>query len=330
MEIEPLSPRLSQVLAPDARLEQVATGFRFTEGPLWDPRTSSLLFSDIPAARIYRWTPGGEAGVYREGSNKSNGLAWDLQGRLLACEHVGRRVSLALADGSVVPVAERYGGKRLNSPNDLVLRSDGSLYFSDPPYGIQSADMGALAEQEQPHNGLYLVPPGAEEPTLLATDFERPNGMAFTPDEGRLYVADTPRYHIRIFSARADGTLEGGEVFARFDKEKGEGRPDGMKVDTQGNLYTTGPGGLWILAPDGTFLAHVRVPEKAANCAWGDEDYRSLYVTASTSVYRLRTLVPGVVPPGARQTGTRTGDHEQRDGGRRSGRPVAVQGRTDR
>jgi len=298
MQIEVLSPALSRLLPPDAPLERVATGFVFTEGPLWDPHTQSLLFSDIPANRIYRWTKGEEPQVVREPSAKSNGLTWDLNGCLLACEHLGRRVSRTLPDGSVVPVAEHFGGRLLNSPNDLVLRSDGSLYFSDPPYGIQSASVGEIREQEQPLNGLYLVPPGASEPVLLADDFDRPNGLAFSPDERLLYVADTPRYQVRVFPVRADGTLEEGRVFAEFREDQGEGRPDGMKVDEEGNLYTTGPGGLWIIGADGTPLAHLRFPEKTANCAWGDEDRRSLYVTATSSVYRLRTLVPGIAPPG--------------------------------
>lgn len=299
MEIEALAPGFAQVIEAGTRLEKVATGFRFTEGPVWDARRGCLLFSDIPANRIYCWHPGGETEVYREPSNKSNGLTWSLQNELLACEHLGRRVSRTLADGTVVPAADSYHGKRLNSPNDLVLRSDGTLYFSDPPYGIQSADMGALAEQEQPLNGLYMLPPGAAEPVLVGDDFERPNGMAFTPDETMLYVADTPRYQVRVFQVREDGTLYGSKVFAQFQKEQGEGRPDGMKVDTEGNLYTTGPGGIWILHPGGEILGRVHIPEKQANCAWGDADRRSLYICASTSIYRLRTLIPGIVPPGS-------------------------------
>lgn len=294
MEIEALSPRLFGVLSNEAQLEQIATGFRFTEGPLWDPRDGSLLFSDIPSNQIQRWTEGQGTELYRDPSHKSNGLTWDLEGRLLACEHLGRRVSRTQDDGSVVPVVERYGGKLLNSPNDLVVHSGGAIYFSDPPYGIQSADFGEIRDQEQPLNGLYIIPPGATEPVLLSDDFDRPNGLAFSPDEKRLYVADTPRYHVRVFDMNSDGTLSGGAVFAQFEEAQGAGRPDGMKVDTEGNLYTTGPGGLWIVAPDGTLLAHLRFPERTANCAWGDWDYRSLFVTASTSVYRLRTEIPGL------------------------------------
>jgi gluconolactonase len=296
MIVTALSPRLSRLLPEETVLEQVATGFRFTEGPLWDERSGSLLFSDIPANRIYRWTEGHGIDVFRDPSGKSNGLAWDLDGGLLACEHLNRRVTKTGEDGSITVLADRYQGRRLNSPNDLVVRSDGSVYFSDPPYGILSADFGALAEQEQECNGLFRLRPGAAEPELLRSEFDRPNGLAFSPDEARLYVADTSQYHVRVFDVAADGTLSGGEVFAKFSAEYGEGRPDGMKVDEEGNLYTTGPGGLWIIAPDGEQLGHLRFPEKTANCAWGDSDRRSLYVTASTSVYRLRTLIPGVGP----------------------------------
>jgi gluconolactonase len=294
MDVTAFSPKLSEVLPAGAAPERVATGFGFTEGPLWDPRTRSLLFSDIPNDRILEWSEAGGTRVCREPSGKSNGLTWDREGRLLACEHLNRRVSRTLPDGTVATVADQCRGKRLNSPNDLVMRSDGTIYFSDPPYGIQSESMGALAEQEQPLNGLYLVRPGESEPALLAVDFDRPNGLAFSPDEQLLYVNDTPRYHTRVFRVRPDGTLDGGEVFAEFDRERGDGRPDGMKVDARGIVYTTGPGGLWIVSPAGEILGHVRFPEKTANCAWGDDDLRSLFVCASTSIYRLRTLVEGI------------------------------------
>jgi gluconolactonase len=296
MEIDAGSARLWDVLPRDAELEQLATGFRFTEGPLWDAATGSLLFSDIPANRIYRWTEGTGAVVFREPSGKSNGLTWDLEGRLVACEHARRRVSRTLAGGEVVTLVDRYRGRRLNSPNDLVYRSDGTLYFTDPPYGL-SGEVGEPGEPEQPVNGLYRLPPGATELQLAAADFDRPNGLAFTPDERRLYVADTPRYQVRIFAVAADGALSGGEVLAQFTESQGVGRPDGMKVDEAGHLFTTGPGGVWVFAPDGTALGRLRFPERTANLAWGDADRRSLYVTATSSLYRLRTVVPGIMPP---------------------------------
>lgn len=298
MEIRELSDGLAPLLTADTQLERIATGFRFTEGPLWDPRDGSLLFSDIPANRIYRWREGEVAAVYREPSNKSNGLTWDLEGRLLACEHAGRRVSRTGLDGSVVTVVGSFRGRLLNSPNDLVVRSDGALYFTDPPYGL-ALPMGDIADQEQPVNGVYLLRPGEREPVLIADDFDRPNGLAFSPDEGLLYVADTPRYHVRVFKVRGDGTLAEGRLFATFPEDAGEGRPDGMKMDVEGNLYTTGPGGVWIVSPDGTILGHLIFPERTANLAWGDGGWRGLYVTATSSVYRLRVLVAGVPPRGA-------------------------------
>lgn len=295
MAIERLAPGLDRLLGEDTPLERVATGFRFTEGPLWDPESEGLLFSDIPANRIYRWRSGATPVVFREPSGKSNGLAWDREGCLLACEHGRRRVSRTLPDSTQVALAESYRGRRLNSPNDLAVRSDGSVYFSDPPYGL-TAEFGEVGEPEQPLNGLYRVPPGGGEPELLAEDFDRPNGLAFSPDEQRVYVADTPRYQVRVFRVAVDGSLSGGEVFAQFHAEQGNGRPDGMKVDAEGNLYTTGPGGLWVLDPAGAVLGRIHLPEKAANCAWGDGDRCSLYITASTSVYRLRARVAGCVP----------------------------------
>jgi gluconolactonase len=293
LDINRISPRANSLVALDAALERVATDFRFVEGPLWDPRDGSLLFSDIPANRIYRLHVDGTTTVHREPSFNSNGLTWDLGGRLLACEHLGRRVSVELPDGCLAPVADSYGGKKLNSPNDLVLRSDGLLYFTDPPYGILNPEQGAIAPQEQPVNGVYLVRPGETEPILLIEDFDRPNGLAFSPDERHLYVIDTSRLRIHRFDGQADGTLQGGEIFVQLDQEAGVGRPDGMKVDEAGNIYTTGPGGLWIIAPDGEILAQIRFPERTANCAWGDADRRGLYICATTSIYRLRTGMGG-------------------------------------
>lgn len=298
MSVTVFSSELAQVLFPTAKPEQVVTGFRFVEGPLWDPATASLLFSDIPAGRIYSWSEG-QTRVFREDSGKSNGLTWHADGGLLACEHLNRRVSHTQPDGTVTVLVDRYAGKRVNSPNDLVCHSSGNVYFSDPPYGIQSAEQGTLAEQEQPLNGLYLVRAGEAEPILVGNDFDRPNGMAFSPDEQWLYVADTPRYHLRRFRTQPDGTLTEGAVLAKLDAERGQGRPDGLKVNVDGWIFTTGPGGLWILSPEGEVLGHVAFPEKTSNCAWGDEDRQSLYVTAGPSIYRLRMNAPGVLPFGA-------------------------------
>lgn len=296
MEIEILEPRGSSVLAADEGVQRAVGGFVFTEGPLWDPQDGTLLFSDIPANRIYRWRDGSHAELFRQPSGKSNGLTWSVDGALIACEHLNRRVSLNRQDGTVISLADSYQGRRLNSPNDVVSHSSGRIYFSDPPYGIQSESMGAIAEQEQPVNGLYLVSEEGAEPTLVVEGLERPNGLAFSPDERLLYVNDTPRYQVHVFHVEADGTLTGGRVFAQFSADQGEGRPDGMKIDVEGNVYTTGPGGLWVLNPAGEILARVHLPEKSANCAWA-EDGHTLYITASTSIYRIRTQIRGIFPP---------------------------------
>ena len=244
------------------------------------------LFSDIPASRTYRWTPETGATVWREPTGNANGLTLDREGRLLACEHSGRQVSRIETDGSVSTVVDRYQGKRLNSPNDLVVKSDGAIYFTDPPYGIQPE------AREQPCNGVYRVSP-AGELQLLAADFERPNGLAFSPDESILYIDDSYHRHVRAFDVQADGTLTNSRVIADLDHPQ-PGSPDGMKVDVEGHLYVTGATGVWVFEPDGTRLGVVVTPERPANCAWGDEDRLSLYITARTSLYRIRVKVPGI------------------------------------
>jgi len=265
--------------------EQLATGFQFTEGPVWGP-DGALHFSDIPANRIYRWTPDDGPTVWREPTGNSNGLTLDRQNCLIACEHTGRRVSRTEASGTVVSLADRYAGKRLNSPNDVVVKSDGTIYFTDPPYGIKPE------EREQPCNGVYRIrPDGTLE--LLLDDFDRPNGLAFSPDESILYIDDSPRRHVRAFDVRPDGTLTNSRIFADMDHPQ-PGSPDGMKIDQAGHLYVTGATGLWVFEPDGTHLGVVVTPERPANCAWGDADRQSLYITARTSLYRVRVKVPGL------------------------------------
>jgi len=275
--------KLTDLLTSD-QPERIATGFQFTEGPLWHP-DGYLLFSDIPADRIYKWSPDGELEVFRQPSGNSNGLTLDRLGRLIACEHGHRRVSRTEADGSVDPLATHYQGKRLNSPNDVVVTSDGSIYFTDPPYGVQPE------ERELDFQGVYRI--GAEGTlTLLADDFERPNGLAFSPSERILYVDDTPRRHVRAFDVLADGTLANGRAFAEM-QSPASGGPDGMKLDVQGNLYVTGAGGTWLFDPDGHHLGTLVTPEQPANLAFGGADRRTLYITARTSVYRVRTRLPG-------------------------------------
>jgi gluconolactonase len=264
--------------------ERITSGFQFTEGPVWH-RDGYLLFSDIPASRIYKWSPDGSLEVWREPSGNANGLTLDRQGRLIACEHGNRRVSRAEADGTVVSLAERYQGRRLNSPNDVVVKSDGVIYFSDPPYGIEPG------QREQPCNGVYrILPDGTLE--RLIEDFDRPNGLAFSPDETTLYIDDSPRRHVRAFDVRPDGTLTNSRVIADMDHPQ-PGSPDGMKIDREGHLYVAGATGVWVFEPDGRHLGVITLPERPANCAWGDADRQTLYITARTGLYRVRTKVPG-------------------------------------
>jgi gluconolactonase len=278
-----------RTLIEDGDPEQIATGFEFLEGPVWHP-DGYLLFSDIPAARIYKWTGGDTAEIWRESSGNSNGLTLDAQARLIACEHGNRRVSRTAQDGTVEALAEHYQGKRLNSPNVVVVRSDGIVYFSDPPYGIQPE------QREQPCNGVYRVLPDGTIERLIE-DFDRPNGLAFSPDESILYIDDSPRRHLRAFDVRPDGTLTNSRIIADMNHPQ-PGSPDGLKVDQEGHLYVTGATGVWVYEPDGTLLGVIATPERPANCAWGDADRCSLYITARTSLYRIRTKVPGrpVIP----------------------------------
>jgi gluconolactonase len=261
--------------------ETVADGLGFTEGPVWLP-DGSLLFSDIPNSRIHRWRDGA-LGVYREPSGGSNGLTLDLSMRLLACEHDNRRVSRE-RDGVVEPVATHYEGKRLNSPNDIVVRSDGRVFFTDPPYGITEE------QRELPFNGVFTLSTSGEL-TLLATDFDRPNGLAFSPDERTLYIADTARNHVRAFDVAGDGTLSDGRVFADMRED---GRPDGMKVDREGRLFVCATT-VQIFAADGHALGVIDCPQLPANCAWG-EDGSTLFIAARTGVYRARIATVGIAP----------------------------------
>jgi gluconolactonase len=296
-EFERRTPRFDRIVPTDARVEHLACGFTFTEGPLWTG--DSLLFSDIPNSRIVRWRmslAGAELTTFRCPSNLANGLTFDREGRLLACEGAARRLTRTEPDGRVITVAETYDGRRINSPNDVVVASDGSVYFSDPawghgfanPYGprVREADY-ALSFQ-----GVFrLGSDGALAP--VADDFERPNGLAFSPDGRTLYVDDTRRFHIRAFDMRPDGTLTNSRVFAELRADE-PGVPDGMKVDVEGNIYCTGPGGTWVVAPTGEILGRIITPEIPANVAWGETDWQTLYITARTGLYRVRLSIPGV------------------------------------
>ena len=294
------------IVSQAAAVEKIAAGFRFTEGPVWFREHGYLVFSDIPANTQYRWTPGEGVRVYRKPSGfdeaewpdgqeiGSNGLTRDAEGRLTNCEHGNRRVTRVEADGRVTVLASHWRGKRLNSPNDVVYKSDGSLYFTDPPYGLLGQDQDP--EKELNFNGVYRVVNG--ELDLLVDDLSRPNGLAFSPDERFLYVAnsDSSRKIWMRYEVTGDGRLSNGHVFFDAQNQPGDGLPDGMKVDVLGNVYATGPGGVLVFDPEGTHVGTLRLAETPANCAWGDEDGQTLYITAQCGVYRVRTLIGGRLP----------------------------------
>jgi len=285
-------PRFGEAVGPGVEFERIATGCLFTEGPLWHPREHYLLWSDMPGDHLRRWSPAGGVSTYRKPSNMSNGLTWDRQGRLIACEHASSQVTRTEPDGRITPLATHCQGKQLNSPNDVVCTADGGIYFSDPPYG-RAEFYGVKREQELPFQGVYRVGSDPRTPILLVDDFDRPNGLCFSRDGRRLLVNDTARQHIRVFDVKSDGALSGGRVWAETVGE-GRGAPDGMKIDSAGDVYCCGPGGIHVFSPDAVCLGVIHVPEHTANFAWGDADSRSLYITASTSVYRIRVRVPGV------------------------------------
>ena len=269
--------------------DRLATGFVFTEGPLWHP-DGFYYFVDVRASMLYRITPGRPHEVVREKTGGGNGTTFDLQGRLILCEGDNRRVTRRAADDRFEVLVDRFEGKRLNRPNDVVCKSDGSIYFTDPGLRVP------LAEREVEHAGVYRIAPDGA--VSLVADFEYPNGLAFSPDERLLYVANTRwAQYIHVLDLDAEGRVLRRGIFADMSSDETDGVPDGMKVDVEGRVYCTGPGGTWVFAPDGARLGIIRTPEVPANLAFGGSDLRTLFFTARTSVYTLRAKVPGQPHP---------------------------------
>lgn len=299
-----LDPRFDQLVPKDAKLEKVAAGFTWVEGPVWDRRTGSLLFSDIPANSIYRWKPGEGVSVFLNKSGYSgaapftgkepgsNGLTFDANGRLVLCRHGDRQIGRLEGNGNITALADRYDGYRLNSPNDLVFKSNGDLYFTDPPFGLPRAFNDP---QKAPVQGVYRISKDGTV-TRLITDIHAPNGIAFSPDEKTLYVSDVDpkRAAWLAYDVNADGTVSNGRVFfdaTRWRQDPFFG-PDGFKVDQQGNIFGARPGGVTVIAADGTLLGTIETGLPTSNVAWG-EDGRTLFVTGGTSVYRIRLTTKG-------------------------------------
>ena len=292
MGLEIRDRRLLDILYEDTELETLGEGFQFTEGPIWHPIEKHLTFSDIPENRMHRWTEAGGVSVYREPSNLANGNTYDKQGRILTCEHGTSRVVREEDDGTLTVIASHWEEKELNSPNDIVVRSNGDIFFTDPTFG-RADHTGISREIELDFRGVYKIDVESGKLALLRQDFTQPNGLAFTQDESALYVADTPEMHIRKFAVAADGSLTGGEVFARSTGQ-GQGAPDGLKVDTNDNVYCCGPGGVHVYAPDGTCLGVIQTPAFCANFTWGGDDFLTFFMTSSNHLYRVPVKVPGV------------------------------------
>lgn len=293
---EVVDPAFGAYVIGNAPVKQIATGFDWVEGPVWFGDAGCLLFSDIPNNRILRWTPEGLS-TFRAPSNYANGHTRDRQGRLVSCEHGTRRVTRTELDGTITVIADSYQGKRLNSPNDVVVTADGAIWFSDPHYGIMTDYEGFRAEQELPCN-VYRVDPSGQIAAVL-TDFACPNGLAFSPDERRLYVADTGRMHssdpqhIRAFDVDEAGRLRGGGVFHKIVP----GCADGMRVDSDGNLWSSAGDGVHCIAPDGHLMGKIRVPEVVSNICFGGRARHQLFITATTSVYSVILNRRGVQQP---------------------------------
>ncbi len=291
MSAEVRDPRFRSVVGGAVELERLATGFMFTEGPLWHPTEKFLLFSDMPGNIIRHYSEAEGVSTFRAPSNMANGLTYDREGRLLACEHATSRVTRTEPDGALTVLASHHDGKELNSPNDIVVARDGAIYFSDPIFG-RVEYYGVPREPDLAFRGVYRIDPKSGALKLLVDDFDQPNGLCFSRDETRLFINDTLRQHIRVFDVTADGTLANGRVWAETRGE-GEGGPDGMKIDSAGNLFSCGPGGVHVFDPEGVCLGVIRMPEHTANFTWGGDDLRTLYITASSSLYSVRVTVPG-------------------------------------
>lgn len=286
--LEAWDPGVYRVMAAEAEWEPLAGGFRFVEGPAWVAEEQALYFTDIPADTIYRWEAQTDrVSPFRRSSHKANGLTRDPRGFLLACEHGTRSVSRLDRDGLFHPVATHYAGRRLNSPNDIVVDREGAIWFTDPTYGIDDDEIGYRAPPEQPVRGVYRVAPSGQV-ELMVDDMDMPNGLAFSPDGEILYVADTARRHLRHFQVGESGHLADRGVFLAMDSVWGPGVPDGLRVTATGELFVTGPGGIWIVDRRGHPLGLARTPEVPANCELGRLPHGlSLFITARTSLYRV-------------------------------------------
>ncbi|HYE65587.1 MAG TPA: SMP-30/gluconolactonase/LRE family protein [Pyrinomonadaceae bacterium] len=306
VEVVRVDPAIDPIVGPNPKIFKLAEGFKFTEGPVWVPDGEYLLFSDPNSNRIYKYTKDGQLSVFRQPSGYSgadiaeyaqpgsNGLTLDPQGRLTINEHGNHRVTRLEKDGSLTVLADKYEGKRLNSPNDLVYASNGTLYFTDPPFGLPK--FFDDPRKELSFSGVYAIYKGKLQ--LLTKELSGPNGIALSPDEKYLYVGnwDEKKKVVMRYEVKRDGTLARGQVFFDMTGAPGEDAIDGIKVDRQGNLYVSGPGGLWVISSAGKHLGTIIAPKHIHNMAWGDEDGKTLYLCARTGLYRMRLNIQGIRP----------------------------------
>ena len=306
MAVVVLDNRLLDLVDEDVQVEKIASGCVFTEGPVWHPRERHLTFSDIydeHGGTMYRWTEAGGAQVFRRPSNRANGNTYDHEGNLITCHH-DRYISITKPDGSVSTLVDRFGDARLNSPNDVICAPDGDVLFTDPVFGLRQPD-GSIVGQEYPFSGVFRYSPADGSLVSLISDIASPNGLALTDDGSVLYVCETGAQKVHAFNVMSEGRVGDHRVVCDLNQGEHQGRPDGMKLDERGNIYVAAnsPEGIWVFAPDGTLLGFIGVGEEMnrlgtapggpANIAWGDDDRRTIYATAVTSVYRLRMKVAG-------------------------------------
>jgi gluconolactonase len=282
---------MNKIISLQANIIKIATGFVFLEGPVWNAQHQKLIFSDIRGDCMYQWSSEKGTEVYRKPSHKANGNAYDPNGCLITCEHATSRIVRENPDGELDILAEKYEGKELNSPNDVIVSHAGVIYFTDPALG-RGAKYGLERAQELDFQGVFRIDPKTKATVLLDGDFEVPNGLCFSLDEKHLFVNDTPKMLVKVYDVLPNGDLQNGREWVLV-AGAGEGKPDGMKIDSQGNLYTCGPGGIHVFDPNANFLGVIPVPEKTANFNWGGADLCDLFITAQTSLYQVHTLIPG-------------------------------------
>ena len=274
-------PAAEALVAADAKIEKLAGDLKFTEGPVWIAEKKALIFSDIPPGKLLQWTPGKGLTEFRTSEN-SNGNTLDGDGRLITCQHTGRNVIRTEKDGKITVLVDSFEGKKLNSPNDVAVKSDGTLWITDPPYGIPKGQ-----QKEQAGNYVYRFDPAAKTMTIVSREFDMPNGIAFSPDEKRLYIADSGKgQRVGAFDVKPDGTLSAAVFWM-------EGGSDGLRVDVKGNIYTTAGDGVRIYNPEGKRIGTIKFPEQPANCAFGGDDFSTLFVTARTGLYSVKLKVAG-------------------------------------